>query len=149
MQIESVVFGSVEIDESRVVRLTEPMPGFPNLSRFAVLDPDPESPFKWFQSVEKKDVCFLITDPKDFFPDYHVQIPAGRLLDLGLADAKEAAVAVVLTVPEDLSKTTANLLAPLVFNTREGLARQVILESTGYPVRAPLLGPELLECGVG
>jgi flagellar assembly factor FliW len=141
VQIDSVVFGQVEIDEERVVRLTEPMPGFPKLTRFVVLDPEPESPFKWFQSVEQKSVCFLITDPRSFFPDYRVEVPAARLPDLELSDAAEAAVAVVLTVPQDLTKTTANLLAPLVFNAPKGLARQVILDASGYSVRAPIVEP--------
>ena len=33
----------------------------------------------------------------------------------------------------------ANLLAPFIFNTAQKLARQVILEGSGHPVRAPLL----------
>ncbi|MBI5445534.1 MAG: flagellar assembly protein FliW [Deltaproteobacteria bacterium] len=141
MQIDSVVFGKIEIDETRVVRLTEPMPGFPKLSSFVVLDPDPESPFKWFQSLEQSNICFLIADPRSFFPEYTVELPASRLPDLELAEGGEAAVAVVLTVPQDPSKTTANLLAPLVFNGSKGIARQVILEGSGYSVRAPIAGP--------
>ena len=50
----------------------------------------------------------------------------------------EVVVAVVLTAGQDLRKTTANLLAPLVFNPRKNLARQVILEGTGHPVRASI-----------
>jgi len=146
VEIQTRQFGPIEIDEGRVVHLTEPMPGFMGLRRFAVLDPDAESPLKWLQSVERADVCFLVVDPRAFFPDYEVQVPPARLADLCLEDPSEAAVAVVLTVGEDLSKTTANLLAPILFNPHRGLARQVILDGSDYPVRAPLFDEPQRAC---
>lgn len=149
MQINSRVFGSIEIDEARVVNLTEPMPGFASLKCFAILDPDPESPFKWFQSVERSDVCFLIADPREFFPDYRVEVSETRLGALDLKRVEDAAVAVVLTAGEDLTKTTANLLAPLIFNTTRNLARQIILEGSDYPVRARVFEEQRLAAEAG
>lgn len=149
MEIQTRTFGTIEIDERRVVRLTEPMLGFPELTRFVVLEPDPESPFKWFQSLDRTDVCFLIADPAVFFSDYRVEVPAERLSDLELDGGRDAAVAVVLTVRGDLADTTANLLAPLVFNTRKGLGRQVVLEGSPHPVRAPVFEPQPVAVCVG
>ena len=139
MEIQTRIFGTIDNDERRILRLTEPMPGFPNLRRFAVLDPEPGSPFKWFQSLEFRDVCFLIAEPTAFFPGYRVEVPSSRLADLELEEEGDAAVAVILTVRGELADTTANLLAPLVFNTRRGLARQVVLDGSSHPVRAPLV----------
>jgi flagellar assembly factor FliW len=146
VEIQTRRFGPIEIDDGRVVHLTEPMPGFAELRRFAVLDPDADSPLKWFQSVENPDVCFLVVDPRAFFPAYEVGLPPARLADLCLEDPSEAAVAVVLNVGEDLNKTTANLLAPILFNTSRGIARQVILEGSDYPVRAPLFDERQRAC---
>ena len=139
MQIETRAFGTIEIDEDQIITLTEPMAGFPGHSRFAVLDPDPDVPFKWFQSVDSAEVCFLITDPAPFFPDYRVELSKRQLQDLSITEESDTAVAVVLRVPEEMTEATANLLAPFIFNTRAKLARQVILEGSGHPVRAPLL----------
>jgi flagellar assembly factor FliW len=143
VQIETAVFGPVEIEESRLVRLTEPMPGFPGLTRFALLEPDPTAPFRWLQSLERRDICFVIADPSHFFEEYAADLRGATLADLEIEEPEQAAVAVVLTIPEDVGKATANLLAPLVFNTAKGLARQLILEGTSHPVRAPLVEPEL------
>ena len=142
MQIETRAFGTIEIDEDQIITLTEPMAGFPGHSRFAVLDPDPDVPFKWFQSVDSAEVCFLITDPAPFFPDYRVELSKRQLQDLDIDEDTDTAVAVVLRVPEEMTEATANLLAPFIFNTRAKLARQVILEGSGHPVRAPLLHQE-------
>jgi flagellar assembly factor FliW len=149
VEIQTRVFGTIEIDGNRVVTLTEPMAGFPELRRFAVLDPDPENPFKWLQSVDRAEVCFLIADPQAFFPGYKVGVAASRLADLHIEDPARAVVAVILTAGGDLVRTTANLLAPLFFNAEKGLARQVILEGSGHPVRAPLFEEKLAACQGG
>lgn len=149
MRIETRVFGTVEIDESQIVTLTKPMPGFPQIARFAVLEPDPECPIKWFQSVDRDDVCFLIADPRHFFPGYRIGIDLSTVSDLGIAREDEGAVAVVVNVTRDSTRATANLLAPLVFNTARKLARQLILEGSAYPIRAPLMQEEKQVCQVG
>ncbi len=149
MNIETQAFGTIEVDESQIVTLTEPMPGFADLRRFALLDPDPEHPLKWFQSVDRPETCFLIADPACFFPDYAVRWKGSEIADLKIGDGTPTAVAVVLTVPEDPARTTANLLAPLVFNTEKKLARQVVLEGSGHPVRAPLFQEEKLVSNSG
>lgn len=146
MEIETRAFGPLEIDEQQVITLTEPMPGFAGHRRFVVLNPEPEASFSWFQSIERKDLCFLITDPRQFFPDYVVEIEMSALADLQVSDERHMAVAVVLTVPEDPAHATANLLAPIVFNTQKKLARQVILEGSGNPVREPLFREEKRVC---
>jgi flagellar assembly factor FliW len=138
MKLQTRAFGEIEIDEAKTVRMTEPMPGFPMLKRFAVLDPDPENPFKWFQAVDDPDVCFLISDPKTFFPDYRVKIHVANLPDLEIEQETDTIVAVIVNLGGDPSHMTANLRAPLVFNLRKNLCRQIILDNVEYKVRMPL-----------
>lgn len=138
MQLQTRAFGVIEIDEEKAVQLTEPMPGFAGLKRFAVLDPDPDNPFKWFQSLDDSDVCFLIADPQIFFPDYSIEVSAAALPDLQLQSEGDALVAVIINLGGDPSEMTANLRAPLIFNLRMSLCRQVILDDVSYKVRTPL-----------
>ncbi|NOY45664.1 MAG: flagellar assembly protein FliW [Deltaproteobacteria bacterium] len=142
MEIRTPAFGPVEIDEAQIVTFTQPMLGFPDDLRFVVLDPDPEVPFQWLQSVDHPEVCFLITDPRPFFPDYRIEAKEAELRDLRITDPDQAAVAVVVNLSEGIEGATANLLAPIVFNTERKLARQVVLEGSGYPLRARLFPPE-------
>ncbi len=141
MEIRTPAFGPVEIDEAQIVTFTQPMLGFPNDLRFVVLDPDPEVPFQWLQSVDHPEVCFLITDPRPFFPDYRIEAKETELRDLRITNPDQAAVAVVVNLSEGIEGATANLLAPIVFNTERKVARQVVLEGSGYPLRAQLFPP--------
>jgi len=142
VEINTRTLGTVRIQDNQLVRLTRPMPGFSGCVSFAVLDADPETPFRWFQSVERPDLCFLIADPSHFFPEYRPDFgpPVRSELELAGADAPE--VTVVLTVPQDPGGATANLAAPLVFNRSKGLARQVILDGAGYRTRTPLFSAQ-------
>lgn len=138
MQLNTRAFGVIEIDEEKAITLTEPMPGFSGLLKFAVLDPDPDNPFKWFQSLDDSDVCFLIADPQMFFPEYSIEVSVSALPDLDLTAAGDALVAVIINLGQEPTQMTANLRAPLIFNLRKNLCRQVILEDASYRVRTPL-----------
>ena len=147
MQLETKAFGVIEIDEEKSVALTEAMPGFPDLRRFVVLDPDPDNPFKWFQSLDDTQICFLVADPKTFFPDYSITLSASQLPDLMLEGESDVLVAVVINLGRGPSEMTANLKAPLIFNLRKSLCRQVILEDVSFKVRAPLFPAEGQQAG--
>lgn len=136
---------SVEVPELHFVR---PLPGFPDLTRFALVrlegsdEPqDDEQPSVLFElrSLEEPHVRFLVGVPTAFFPDYAFDLDENAAADLGLTDADDALVLVVLTIGTDAASTTANLLAPVVVNGRSRSAAQVILSGTDWPVRAAVV----------
>lgn len=66
---------------------------------------------------------------------YEFELPDAFVTLLKLQDPGDALVLAILTLQEDPPLVTANLLAPLVVNRRNGLGAQVILENSGYPLR--------------
>ena len=127
-----------ELPEIRFVR---PVPGFPGLTRFVLVrlgdDADDDTAVLYeLRSLERPEVCFMVAVPAAFFPDYDVELDAQSCEDLGLSDAGDALVLVVLTIGSDPSATTANLLAPVVVNARTRAAAQVILSGSEWSVRA-------------
>lgn len=82
---------------------------------------------------------FVTADAAAFFPDYHPEIDDATADRLHLSAAEDALVLVVVTIAEDITRSTANLLAPLVVNTRTSDAEQVVLTGQDLPLRAPLV----------
>lgn len=80
---------------------------------------------------------FVVAPPAVFFPDYAPDLDDDSAARLDLADAEDALLLVVLTVGADLATSTANLLAPIVVNTRTLSAAQVVV-ADDWPLRAPL-----------
>jgi flagellar assembly factor FliW len=139
------------------IQLVRPLPGFPDLSRYVLVrlggpeegdldggaedgdDGDFEPTMYELLSIEDPAVRFLVAVPTAFFPDYEFDLDEVACSELGLTDAQEALVLVLLTIGDDAASTTANLLAPVVINARTRSAAQVILSGSEWPVRAAVV----------
>lgn len=144
------------------IYLVHPLPGFPELTRFVLVRLDAEGgsdvageavagsdvagsdgagelALYELRSVQAPQVRFLVAVPTALFPEYTFELDETCCADLGLCDAADALVLVLLTIGDDATSTTANLLAPVVINARTREAAQVILSGTDWPVRAAIV----------
>ena len=65
-------FGEVEISEDDVITFIEPIFGFKDYSRFAVLTEESIGlDFAWLQSVEDASVCFILVNPSTVVGQYN------------------------------------------------------------------------------
>jgi flagellar assembly factor FliW len=117
--------------------MTGGMAGFPDAERYVLVEVPQASPLFMLRSLDHDGLEFVVAPPAVFFPDYAPEIDDASAERLGLTDAADALLLVVLTVGEDLASSTANLLAPIVMNQRTRQAAQVILQDV-FPLRAPL-----------
>lgn len=132
MKVQTTRFGEIEIADADVVTLPEGLVGFPELVRYIILDHDQDSPFKWFQSVDDGSMAFIIVNPLTFRPDYTVEVAEAEIADLDLADPDDAVISVIVTIPSDPKKMSANLKAPLIFNLQNRAGKQLILKEAQY-----------------
>ena len=138
MKIKTRAFGQIEIDDERVMKFVGPMLGFEAADKYALVDVAPESPFKIMQLVSDPDICFLVTDPAIFFPNYHVSLTKEQAAEIELNDPSKAAVMAVVNIRKDGGQITANLLAPVVVNSETLLGKQILLNKSQYKVDEPL-----------
>jgi flagellar assembly factor FliW len=130
----------VETAELPVLEFVAPMPGFPGLRSFVLVQADEAGVLYTLTSVENPELRFLVVPPPPFFPDYTVEVDDDALLALGIPDADDLLVLLVITAGESPVDTTANLMAPIVVAQSSRRAVQLVLAGSGLPVRAPLLG---------
>ncbi len=148
MLLETTRFGTIEVDEERIVCFQEGLPGFPQARRFALLEHSHESPFHWLQSVDDGALAFVVMDPLLLDQNYLHAIPGEALADLEIQAATQAAVLVIVNIQRERSSITANLMAPLVINPGNRRGKQVILLGSGYDIRHELTHPAQLQAGV-
>lgn len=132
MQLISEILGELDIDESAIINFTDGVPGFEQEKQFVVLPMDDNVTFFYMQSVNNKDLCLLLANPFNFFPDYEVDIPDEELSRLGKIKDGAVAIYAILTVPEDFRQTTANLLAPIVIDAISKKGLQFIPAKSDY-----------------
>jgi len=132
MQIETTRFGTIEINERSVVHLPAGMLGFEHCKRFVLLEDKEGSAVRWMQSVDDPAVAFIVINPFDFFPEYELELTDEQAASLDLEDPADSITFTTVTVARDEGRITANLLGPIVINSRTLTGRQIVLEDDRY-----------------
>ncbi|MGG3193665.1 flagellar assembly protein FliW [Priestia aryabhattai] len=135
MKISTSYHGDIEIDNQQTLKFNQGIPGFLEETEFVILPLPEAEAFQVLQSIQTKEVAFIITDPFQFFLDYDFQLEPQEIEKLQLQQAEDAAVYVLLTMSDSVEKITANLQAPVIINTKQQLAKQVILMNTAYETK--------------
>jgi flagellar assembly factor FliW len=132
-------------DDVLEVTFAAGLPGFDRLRSF-VIEPMPGdlAPFCRMRATEPVGVEFIVVPPGLLFPDYEVEVDDETVERLELQGA-DAAVLTIVTISDQGSTPTANLLGPIVVNRRNGAAAQVVLHGSGYDVATPLVPPATAE----
>lgn len=139
LDVETARFGTLRVAPERVIDFPRGLVGLPAARRFTMLhEQDGESPFFWLQSLDDPTLAFVVCDPRVFFPDYSVPLPAEDQHQLGIDDPDDGTVCVILVIPGDPRRITANLRGPLVINAQRRIGVQLVLAGDEFPVRAHL-----------
>jgi flagellar assembly factor FliW len=137
MLIQTTRFGTVNIDESRLITFPKGLLGFPRYKQFALLEPGENSCFLWLQSVETPELAFVVTDPSLFVSSYRVPLKPDQMQELGMHSLDEAQVFVIVNKREHL--LTGNLQGPLVIHVQNRLGAQLVLSERRFTTRVPLV----------
>jgi flagellar assembly factor FliW len=122
-----------------VIDLVHPLPGFPDDLRFALVDLDGSGMLCSMKSLDHPDLRFLVAPPGTFFPDYTPEIDDATVASLDITSVEDVMVLVVLNPGDSLPTSTANLRAPVVLNTANRRACQVVLDDAELSVSTPLV----------
>ncbi|WP_026479000.1 flagellar assembly protein FliW [Alkaliphilus transvaalensis] len=133
-------FGEIQVKEEEIIHFPDGIPGFEELNQYIIIEnPDKEVPFHWLQSVEETDLAFVIINPFIFKKDYDFKISQNTIDKLDIKKTEDVTVYTIVVVPEDLSKMTANLRAPLIINSQNRKGKQILLDNEEYKARHYIL----------
>lgn len=136
MNIETKFLGEVEIQEQEIITFENGLPGFPENKSYILLGLDADLPIALLQSTEEASLGFVVAYPFAFKKDYVFDLSEEDKNELKLNDEKDVVVYAVLTLKENFSDSTMNLLAPIIINAKEKLGKQIVLhDSEQYPLR--------------
>jgi len=144
LKIGTRKFGEIQIDENKILSMPEGLPGFSGFDKFVLLEDPKTAPFCWFQSVQEPNLALVIMDPKIFKPDYRIGSD-NVIKALGWKDVSREDVMVYVVVnifgKNEEKQITANLLGPLVINSKNNQAVQVVLSDAAYSCQYNILEP--------
>jgi flagellar assembly factor FliW len=135
MKIETKYHGEIEISEKDVVSFESGIPGFLDEKKFTVLLFSEESPLYILQSLTTPQLAFVCSNPFSFFKKYEFDLSDSIIEKLDIQSEEDIVVLVILTLQEDFQKSTANLQAPIVINTKKQVGKQVVISDSRYTTK--------------
>lgn len=133
MDVATTRFGTVQVEDDRVLEFTGGLLGFASFTQFVLLQPDPEGIFLWLQSIDSPELAFVVTDPSHWCQDFEAVIRREHLEQLDLSSVDEARLLVIVNKYDDA--LTANLQGPLIVNIRNRRGMQVVLADRRWTTR--------------
>lgn len=141
MQLNTRLFGEIEIEDEKIIFFEKGIIGFPHCQRFTLIydegDDGKRKNISWLQSIEEPGFALPVMDPLIVKQDYDPQVEHDLLKGLGTLSEDNLYVLVTVTVPTDIKKLSVNLKAPIIINVTERKAEQLIVEDN-FPVKYPI-----------
>ena len=135
-KVNTLRFGEIEVEEEKVVHFADGIPAFEDEHEFLIIPYDEESPYVFLQSLSTPDLAFLMTMPFVFFPEYEFELDDDSQEKLAIKEQEEMLIYTFLTIPNGkVSAMTANLMAPVVVNSTNMQARQIVLDKSRYTTK--------------
>jgi len=135
MIVKSIRFGQFEIPDNKIIIMEKPVLGFENLRKYCLVEIEEMSPLLWFQSIEDTAISFLVVNPRVFFPDYKIEVNSKEIAELNIKQVKAVETYAIVTLPNNPEEITINLQGPILINTENNLAKQLVLVNSKYHVK--------------
>jgi len=132
---KTVRFGELSYNDENVIFLPEGIVGMSALQKWLMLDMGDDVPLKWFQSLDRGDFGFPVSEAYLFEDDYQVPLAKSTLERLCTADVDDLTALIITTIHPGGDRVTGNLLAPLLIDivSRRGL--QLALDDERYTLQ--------------
>jgi flagellar assembly factor FliW len=140
MQVETTRFGSLDIEDEKVISMPAGILGFAE-KRFILLTPPNLGPFCWLQAVDNPNLAFVVTDVENLAYDCGYKLTEEECCALELGEDGKVIYLLIVNMAADPADITVNLRGPIVLNPDRLIARQLVMEGDSYPLRHPFFPP--------
>jgi flagellar assembly factor FliW len=143
-EIATKYFGLIGYTDDAVLDFPQGVPAFEDQKLFVAIDQPSTWPLVFFQSIDRKDVCFVTLPVLTVDREYQVGISPEDLQTLGFSPDRQPTIGteigcfVIVSVSEN-RPPTANLLAPIVVNLQTRITVQAIRLDQIYSHQHPIV----------
>ena len=130
MQVETFLFGSVEVSPENIITFPKGVVAFEDKTRFTLIHETEDGSLASFtlQSVEDPNLAFQIIDPAELGFNYELSLNDEELAVLQNPSVDDVAVMLMLFKQEGDAGTIApSIRAPLILNTKAKLGLQKVI----------------------
>ena len=138
MKVDTKAFGVIDTEDKQKVIFPHGLLGFEEYTEYVLLDAEHE-PFYWLQSVNEKEIAFILINPFIFRKDYEANVTNEELAEIGINAPEKALIFVIVTIPQDGGRMTANLQGPLIINKESMTGIQAIISDMKWKTKHDIM----------
>ena len=141
MEYSTKLFGKIDVAEDKIIEFPDGILGFPDLKKFTLMfDSDNSSPtgLNFLVSLDEPAFVLPVVAAISVKPDYAPKISGDIEKVIGPLTEDNLLIMVTMTIPEDITKMTVNLNAPIVINDDSRKAVQAVVENEEYDIKYPI-----------
>jgi flagellar assembly factor FliW len=139
MKVDTKVYGVIDVDEKQKIKIPQGLFGFEDYKEYVLLDDVEQGPFFWLQSVNDREIAFILIDPFLFRKDYEANITNDELAEIGITSQENVLIFTIVTIPQDGSSMTANLQGPIIINKKNMTGMQAILSDSKWKTKHDII----------
>ena len=139
MAVETKMFGTIEIEEEKIITFDKGLIGLPDLKKFALITDakNTDARIQWLQSLDEPTMALPIINPFEIMEEYNPIVEDELLKPLGEFKEENLMLMVTIRVPSDIKQMSINLKGPIIINAETKKGCQIIVEddlSVRYPI---------------
>lgn len=141
MEVKTKWFGAIDIQDDKIITFDKGLIGLEEYKKYTIVyntDESDSASIMWLQSLEDENLALPVMYPEVFMPNYDPIVEDELISPLGEFKIADLIVLVTLTVPSDITKMTSNLKAPIIINSDNMKACQLIADNENYKVKYPI-----------
>lgn len=135
MEIVSPIHGTIVYEADEIINFEKGIPGFQDLKKFVFKEIGEDSPFTILQSIEDKEIGFIVISPFLVYENYEINLNEEITKNLKISSSNEVLLYSIVTLSSNTNEITANLKAPIVINLNTKKAEQYIIDKDTYKIK--------------
>ncbi|MGQ3685529.1 MAG: flagellar assembly protein FliW [Candidatus Loosdrechtia sp.] len=139
MLLKTRLFDEIKFNADEIINFTKPILGFEDCKQYILAEKETMFPTFWLQCVDKPDIAFPVVSPFFVHDGYSIKLQTQDLDDIRLKNSNEVIVFSLMVVSQTFLSIRANLRAPIIYNPRENVAKQLILTDDKFPIHYYLI----------
>jgi flagellar assembly factor FliW len=142
MKINSTRFGTLDIEDQKIIGFPAGIIGFPEEKGFVLIHHGNSDAIAWLQSVRTPELALPVVGAHQFAPSYPDVSLVEAARQVGLEGSSDDMTALVVLCATPGAPSTVNLAAPIIVDAAKWLGAQAILEGTRFTTREMFVLPE-------
>lgn len=135
MKIKTKFHDEITINNIPLWTFPKGLPGFEDEKQFVLLPIEDNDSFQVLQSTSNEAIALIVSNPYTLVEEYSIELDESIIELLEIKKPEEVVVLAVMTLKEPFESSTLNLQAPLIFNSSNKVAKQMILNDEKYMLR--------------